>query len=69
MYLERETLQTDVVQKIRTYTLWSMKLYPKNRAFYEIMYEIYGSAGQTADDNTTWRMRVACLVTKDKNTK
>jgi hypothetical protein len=55
--------QTKAVGKIRTHILRSIT-FPENRAVYEIMWEIYGTARQVMDDNIIRRMRFACWITK-----
>ena len=40
----------------------------ENRAFYEIMYQKYGTARQATDDNTILGTRFACWIRKAKNT-
>jgi hypothetical protein len=40
----------------------------ENRAVYEIMWEKYGTARQTTDDNIIRRMRFACWITEATDT-
>ena len=44
------------------------KLFPENRALYDIMWNNYGRDRQVIDDNTIPRMRIACWATKATNT-
>jgi hypothetical protein len=46
-----------------------MIYFSENRAVYEIMFKIYGTAGQTNDDSIIQRMLSACRRTKDTKTQ
>jgi hypothetical protein len=60
---------TQCVQKIKTHFVFN-KFFNENRAFYEIIWgKKYGAAGQAADENITWRMRIVCWITEDTNTR
>jgi hypothetical protein len=61
--------QTEVVHKIKTRVLCSITFFPENCAVYEIMWKKYGRGTQATDDNITRRMRFACWVTRDTDTR
>jgi len=49
-FLEWEMFQTKVVEKLKTHILCFVT-FSKNIAVYEIMQEIYNTAGQATDDD------------------
>jgi len=50
MLLRIRNFSEKLVEKIKTHILYSILFY-ENRAVYEIIYKIYGRAGQTKDNN------------------
>ena len=67
-FLEWEMLQTKVVEKIKTHILGSVIIF-ENSVVYGIIRKKRYRAGQTADDNRTWCMQIACCVPKATNTR
>jgi hypothetical protein len=65
-FLEWETFQTKVVEKIKTHILWSVTFFFENRAVYEIMWKNTVERGRP--QITIWRMRIACWISKVINT-
>jgi len=64
------TLQTKIVQTIKTHILYSI-IFSENRAvykIYKIMWKKYVIAGQATDGNIIRRMRFACWISKAKDT-
>jgi len=60
---------TKVADNIKTRILCSVTFSPKKCRLGENMKKKkYGTAGQAADNNTTWRMRFACWMSKATNT-
>jgi hypothetical protein len=51
-----------------THFMFSIFLFRKSCAIYEIMWKKYGTAGQATDDSIIRRMCFACWVTKGTNT-
>jgi hypothetical protein len=66
-FLEWEMLQTKVVQKIKTHTLYSTTLPLKSFHFWDNM-EKYGRVRQPTEENTIRRMRTACWITTTTDT-
>jgi hypothetical protein len=65
-FLEREMLQTKVVDNIKIHILCSI-IFFENRAVYEIMWKNIVEPGRL--QMTIWRMRIACWITKATNTR
>jgi hypothetical protein len=61
-FLEWETFQTKVVQKIKTHTLWSINVVRKSCRLWDNV-EKYGRAGQATDDQIQ-RMHFTCRITE-----
>jgi len=54
------------VKKIETHILSSSAFSSEIRAVYEILWNKYSTAGQTIDDNTIRRMRLARQITTSR---
>jgi hypothetical protein len=68
LFLEWEMFETKVVKEIKTHNLCSIIFLSENPAFQELMWKKYGRARQATDDNTIWRMRFACWISKATDT-
>jgi len=60
--------RTKVTEKMKKDILCSITSFSEFRAVYVILWKEYDKATQAAVDSTTWRMRVACCITKATNT-
>jgi len=57
----------ETVDKIKTHILCSVTCFRKSRRLWDNV-EKYGTAGQSTDDNTRRRMRLACRISKATDT-
>jgi len=51
-----------------THFVFSNFFFSENRAVYEIMWKNIESPSHATDDNTIWRMRIACWIATTTNT-
>jgi hypothetical protein len=66
-FLEWEIFQTNVVDKIKTHILCSVR-FSRKSCHSRNNVEKYGRAKQATDDNRIGRMSFACWITKAKDT-
>jgi len=59
--------QTKVIEKIKIHIIYSIIFFRK-RVFYEIMWKKCGTIRQATDENKLRRTRIACWITKARNT-
>ena len=67
LFLEWETFQRKVVEKIKTHVLWSVTLSRKSRRLWDNV-EKYGRDRQYTHDSTKRRMRFVPWITKATDT-
>jgi hypothetical protein len=60
--------QTNAAEATKTHILCSVTFFFENRAVYEIMWKNIVSPPHATDDNTIWRMRIACWTATITNT-
>jgi len=61
-------VQTKVVQKIKTHFMFNNYFFFRKSCSLWRNEKKYFIAGQATDDNTIWRMRIACWILKATNT-
>jgi len=66
--LEWEMFQTKFVEKIKTHNFCVEYYFPQKSYLLWDNVEKYGTSRQATDGNITWRMRIACWITKVTDT-
>ena len=66
VFLGMRMFQTKVVEKIKTHILCPITFFLENCVVWEIMWNYIVQPHRT--QTTTWRMRIACWITKATNT-
>ena len=66
-FLEQEIFQTKFVENFTAHIFCSVTIFLKSYRLWDNVEKCY-SSGQAADENTIWRMHIACRIPKASNT-